>query len=266
MSKNLSILAIIMLTLAVLLPVSVLAQQANTYDEFYEEACELPRFNSQIDVLLTDYLRTRDIDQSTDGALASIAALQGDLDAIYQECLEAQQNARAETLSSLLVELQAGGYVIYVRHTHTDRVTGGTSDRDGCEDQRNLTARGRTEAEFINEHYLALDLPVSRLISTELCRTLDTMELAFGEPEIIPRSELETTLADVLSVMPEPGTNTIIVAHIGTINRNFGLPIPFEEGDTYVFAPRGEDGFELVGRISLMDWATLADIAEGLAE
>ncbi len=216
---------VIVLLLALMPISSVVAQE----DALYEPACDLVQFNVQVDALLTAYRGTRNIDFSTDGALASIAALQNDLDALYADCFEEQQTSRADRLTDLLERLQTGGYILYVRHTHTDRNGPGDTDRPGCETERNLSTRGREEARFINQYYTILQLPISELISTELCRTHDTAALAFGEPDtIIVRSELEATLADVLTVVPPAGTNTLIVAHIGTLDRNFGLPIPFE--------------------------------------
>lgn len=230
-------------------------------EPLYVEACELAVFNQEIDNLIADYQSTRNIDTSTDGALASILAFNTALEELYDDCLQAQQDARLDELDNLLTNLQEGGYIIYVRHTHTDRVGGGDTEREGCEAERNLSTRGRTEALAIHEAYKQLDLPVREIITTELCRVQDTTELAFGKPtKIIIRSELEQTLADVLTVQPEEGVNTLIIAHVGTINRNFGLPIPFDEGDSYVFLPKGEDGFELVGRIALLDWALLAEL------
>jgi hypothetical protein len=227
----------------------------------YIEACELESFNQDVDVLLDEYQATRFVDTGTDGALASVAALNRDLEVIYADCLQAQRDARLDDLDTLLGQLQAGGYIIYVRHTNTDRVGMGDTQREGCETERNLSTRGRFEAEVIHEAYTQLDLPIGEIITTELCRVQDTTELAFGDPtQITVRSELEETLADVLTVQPTEGTNTIIVAHVGTLNRNFGLPIPFDEGDAYVFLPMGDDGFTLIGRIALLDWALLAEL------
>ncbi len=232
-------------------------------DALYIEACRLNSLYQQIEEAITTYAATRTIDSSTDGALVSVKALNDTIEGIYTECLEAQQEARFDYLSALLDDLYEGGHILYVRHTHTDRVGSGGTDREKCETERNLSTRGRDEAIAINAVFSQLALPINEIISTELCRTLDTTELAFGRPDtIILRSELEQTLADVLTVEPPTGTNTIIVAHIGTINRNFGLPIPFDEGDTYVFRPMGTNGFELVGRIALQDWELLGEMTE----
>lgn len=250
----------VMILVALLLGI-VNGAAAQEIDTTYAIACERGDFEEKIDAALDAYRDTRSIDTSTDGALASVIALQDTLSAEVADCLAAQQDARRDQLAILLDEMQAGGTILYVRHTHTDRVGSGDTERAGCETERNLSTRGRAEALAINAGYSQLNLPVNNIITTELCRVRDTTELAFGEPtEIIVRSQLEVTLADVLTVVPEAGTNTIIVAHVGTIQRNFGLPIPFDEGDTYVFRPLGDDGFVLIGRIGLLDWSLLAEI------
>ncbi|MFK7802586.1 MAG: hypothetical protein AB8G95_13210 [Anaerolineae bacterium] len=166
-----------------------------------------------------------------------------------------------EQLADLLIKLQDGGYVIYVRHTHTDRSRGDDDVSFGqCDQQRILSDRGRNEALFIRNAYKQLNLPVSRLISTQYCRTLETAVLAFGVPELVLRSDLSDSLPDYLAAEPEAGTNVMIVAHIGTIRNAIGLDDTFEEGDSLVYRPVGDGGFDYVGRIGLYDWPILAEL------
>jgi len=170
---------------------------------------------------------------------------------------------RAE-LADLLDELMAGGYVVYVRHTNTDRSRGDEDVSLGmCDRQRVLSKQGRDEALFIRNAYQRLDLPVSLLISTQYCRTLETAVLAFGVPRVILRTDLHATLPDWLATEPETGTNIFIVAHIGTIRDRVGLDDTFEEGDSLIYRPTGDGEFEFVGRIGLYDWPLLAEIKEG---
>lgn len=166
-----------------------------------------------------------------------------------------------DQLADLLAKLQEGGHVIYVRHTHTDRSRGDDDVSFGqCDQQRILSDRGQDEALFIRNAYQQLDLPVSRLISTQYCRTLETAVLAFGVPELVLRSDLSDTLPAYLAAEPEAGTNVMIVAHIGTIRNAIGLDDTFEEGDSLVYRPDGSGGFDYVGRIRLYDWPILAEL------
>ena len=167
-----------------------------------------------------------------------------------------------DTLADLLSKLQGGGYVLYVRHTHTDRTRGDTDVSLGqCDQQRILSERGRNEALDIREAYQQIALPVDEIISTQYCRTLETAVLAFGVPKVISRRDLTATLLDVLATEPDAGNNTIVVAHIGTLRQTVGLDDVFDEGDTLIFRPNG-DTFDFTGRIGLHDWPVLADLSK----
>lgn len=169
-----------------------------------------------------------------------------------------------DELAGLLEKLQEGGYVVYVRHTHTDRSRGDTDVSFGnCDLQRILSERGRDEALMMRNAYQVLDLPVSLLISTQYCRTVETAVLAFGVPRLILRTDLHATLPEWLGTEPEPGTNIFIVAHIGTIRDRVGLDDTFEEGDSLIYRPTGDGEFEFVGRIGLYDWPVMAAMQAG---
>ena len=168
-----------------------------------------------------------------------------------------------DELADLLDKLQSGGYIIYVRHTHTDRSRGDDDVSLGmCDTQRILSDQGRDEAILIRNAYQILDLPVDKIVSTQYCRTLETAVLAFGVPRVVSRTDLHATLTERLATEPEVGTNTIIVAHIGTIRDRVGLADTFEEGDSLVYRPNGDGGFEFVGRIGLYDWPVLAALSQ----
>ncbi len=164
-------------------------------------------------------------------------------------------------LADLLAKLYDGGYVIYVRHTHTDRSRGDTDVSLGsCETQRILSERGRDEALMIRNAYDQLDLPIGQIISTQYCRTLETAILAFDVPFVVSRTDLTESLPEVLATAPEPGTNTIIVAHIGTLRQTRDLDDTFDEGDSLVYRPTGNGEYEFVGRIGLYDWPVMASL------
>ena len=153
--------------------------------------------------------------------------------------------------------------MIYVRHTHTDRSRGDDDVSFGmCDQQRVLSERGRDEARMIRQAYDQLNLPIGKLISTQYCRTLETAVLAFDVPLVTSRTDLSETLTDRLATEPDPGTNTMIVAHIGTIRNAIGLDDTFEEGDSLVYRPTGNGNFEYVGRIGLYDWPVMAQLSQ----
>lgn len=237
---------IILSFLVMLLPFGTIVAQDN-------DRCDVDSIHASVEAVWRQYELRQGTDIDTASALASVIELQTRLNGIVAGCEEEEPAEEGEPdaeTAALLNDLQQGGYVLYVRHTHTDRSRGDT-DLSSCETQRILSEQGRDEARMINDYWEELDIPVSRLISTEYCRTQQTAELAFGQPEIINRTELFEQLPSLLASEPESGTNWLIVAHIGTLEGATGLTVgvdvPFNEGDT---------------RIALEDWELLAAAAE----
>lgn len=190
-----------------------------------------------------------------ESSLNGIASLESQLDAIYSECNEVRYQAYVEEGRALLEDLREGGYVIYVRHARTDNAQEDT-DLASCETQRNLSEQGRLDAASIGETWATLAVPVGELISTEYCRTRESAQLAFGEPNIIPKAQLEQALETLLAIPPAEGMNTVI---------SIPEDIRFNEGDALVYrplgGPMGDQGYELVTRISFLNWFDLARIA-----
>lgn len=193
--------------------------------------------------------------------------------AIHDECNDARYQAYVEEGTALLENLRAGGYILYVRHTKTDSSQEDT-DMSSCETQRNLNEQGRLDAAMIGQAWTTLALPVDQLISTEFCRTRDTALIAFGDPTIITRADLETMLDELLAIPPAEGTNTVIVGHVDLLEAATGIQIPeairFDEGDALIYRPlggaMGDAGYKLEGRISLRNWGDLARIASEQAD
>jgi len=172
---------------------------------------------------------------------------------------------RQQQAMNILQMLSPGGYTVYVRHTHTDRIRGDT-DLTDCNKQRLLSEQGREEARNIAESFQKLNFPVGRLISTEYCRTKETTELAFSKDadyEIITRADLAAQLSTLLGTPPASGTNTFIVAHIGTLEGATGIKtgrsVPFGEGDAIIFKPTVGGGYEIAGFIDVLAWPILVE-------
>jgi broad specificity phosphatase PhoE len=162
--------------------------------------------------------------------------------------------------------LRRGGYVIYFRHAATDRTQTDTDTQNlqNCQTQRNLNDQGRADAQAIGQAFQTLDIPVGQVLSSGFCRARDTAQLAFGQAEITPdltgfpadlRAERIAALRRMLSTPPQPGTNTVLVAHGFNITNTAGVTIA--EGEAAIFAPLGPDGFALVARVLPGEWAEL---------
>ena len=91
---------------------------------------------------------------------------------------------RADGADRLVVAMQAGGTVVYLRHAATDERavdTGRLYDRAG---QRNLSAAGIAQARALGEAFRALDIRWSRILASPVYRASDTAHLAFGEDAV----------------------------------------------------------------------------------
>lgn len=222
--------------------------------------CSTASQHQQIDAAFAAYQTSR---TENDAPLLSLSTWVNEIAAeLIAECsAEAIELTEPAELADLLANLQMGGYVVYVRHTHTDRSRGDEDVSLGrCDKQRVLSERGRQEALFIGQSFQQLDIPVGTLISTQYCRTLETAVLAFGVPQIIERTDLHATLTELLATQPPAGTNTFIIGHIGTLQDRVGLDDTFEEGDALIYQPDENGGFAFNGRIGLYDWPMLAEI------
>ena len=80
---------------------------------------------------------------------------------------------------ALLAELKRGGYTIFFRHTSTDFSRDDVKSRsdDDCENQRPLTNKGRDEARRIGEDMRALGIPISEVLASPRCRTVEVAKL-----------------------------------------------------------------------------------------
>lgn len=246
---------ILVLSIALLLPPATLDAQDNTPD------CAPEAIQARVQALFRAYDEGFDQATTTGSAISELELLQTELDAIEAECAEARRNEAIDIITAL----REGGVVIYVRHAQADPGQVDTS-LESCATQRNLTEQGRNDASTIGEVWPSVvsEGSTERLISTEYCRTMDTARLAFGEPEIINRQELGDLLLDFFSTPLDAGENLIIVGHIGLLGQVTDLILG--EGDAILFQPLGADGYEVLGRVPVSEWAYLGEIAAEMAE
>jgi len=167
-------------------------------------------------------------------------------------------------------QLQRGGLVLVVRHAATDfskpdQVPVVLGD---CSTQRNLSSRGRVQAQAMGYHARRLGLKIGAVLASPYCRTLETARLAFGRARI-SRALLNTIdqkhdarwrrqIRDVrrlLGTKPAPGALTVLVTH-GIVVVD-ATRLELLEGETLVFRPLGNGRFRLIGRILVADWRLL---------
>jgi hypothetical protein len=161
-------------------------------------------------------------------------------------------------------ELREGGYVLYFRHATTDmsRNDADMKSYEDCDNQRNLTERGRDEARAIGEHFRRLQIPVGEVLASPFCRTMETARLAFGRAQStnevrggpVQASRYEA-LRKLLSAPVPKGLNRVISSHGNPFYALAGAPY-LAEGEMAVVRPEGS-GFSVVARVRPEEWRTL---------
>jgi phosphohistidine phosphatase SixA len=184
---------------------------------------------------------------------------------------------KEETLSgkALRDELKKGGYVLYLRHFHSDHTKwhedpikpkhGEMTVKDflaSCDQQRPLTDFGRRRAKDIGGFIAKQGIPVGLVLSSPYCRTVESATLLAGrKPDDTPYGLLNPggtltyemmakNVRPYLGEIPKAGTNTILVAHRPQMD-NIGF---IEEGECFVLKPLGDGTFNLVAKIYDSDW------------
>lgn len=174
--------------------------------------------------------------------------------------------------TALLNALKQGGYVIYFRHTQTekdyaDQVTAVMGD---CSTQRMLSEVGWKQARTIGSAFRKYAIPFEQVISSQYCRAWQTADLAFGKYEKnadlnFPKAEdytpeqtaqMKAQLTPMLAAVPTQGTNTIIVGHDDLFEAATGI-YPDPQGMAYVVKPDGKGSFELIANMLPEEWAKL---------
>jgi phosphohistidine phosphatase SixA len=172
----------------------------------------------------------------------------------------------------LLNEIRKGGYVLYLRHGATDnsrpdRVP--NVDLNDCSTQRPLSDAGRELMRQIGKSIRTARVPVSRVLVSPMCRTLESARLAIGdkfdvvEPLMysanMTSEEKQPRIEALKKLLVEPvpaGGNTLLIAHAPNMADLIGFFVK-PEGTMLVFRQAGPDGFEYLASIHPDDWAKL---------
>jgi phosphohistidine phosphatase SixA len=174
---------------------------------------------------------------------------------------------REVSAAELLQELRKGGYILYFRHAATDvsKNDDAMTGYEDCASQRNLTEPGRAQARAIGEKIRALAIPVSKVLASPYCRTVETGMLIFGRaeksndvrggPGTANSPERYASLRKLLSTSPPAGTNLAIASHGNPFHAVAGPPY-LAEGEAALVRPLGKD-FEIVARIRPERWGEL---------
>lgn len=165
---------------------------------------------------------------------------------------------------SLLKVLKKGGYTILLRHARTDmtsvdEVPYSLTDRST---QRNLSGNGVSDAKAMGRVFKASGIPIGEIISSPMFRTVETAQMAFGEPTLrtqLLRDMNETPAQRELFMKPVPaGTNRAMVTHHFLIEHFVPGISGGEIGESEAIVYKVDAGkIVRVGRFKLDDWARL---------
>jgi phosphohistidine phosphatase SixA len=168
----------------------------------------------------------------------------------------------ADDSKEVWAALAKGGHVALIRHGNAPPGYGGDPPGfklDDCATQRNLDERGREQAKALGEAFRKHGVRVDRVLSSPVCRCLDTARLmAVGPVEsswaLVPDSAPSTPvrlleLKEMVSAWRGPGT-LVLVTHAYTVGPLIGI-LP-SQAETVVLRPGSGSwaGVDLVGRIA----------------
>lgn len=171
----------------------------------------------------------------------------------------------------LLNVLRAGGYAIYFRHAATDMAQQDRPafDAADCAAQRNLSAAGREQAARIGAAIQVLRLPITEILASPYCRTMETARLVAGTPTATEaiRGKASTTpgapdysaLARLLATPAPPTGLRVIVGHGNGFRAAAGEP-HLQEGEAAVLRAVEGGGWVVIARLLPADWDALADV------
>jgi phosphohistidine phosphatase SixA len=187
-----------------------------------------------------------------------------------QEAKIYQHNHAPIEVLKLAESLQKGGYTIFFRHEQTT-MTGILRDRlpydfSSCEGQRILSPAGIASSQEIGEAFQILNIPIETVLTSPICRSKDTAQLAFKQvnvtnqlmvQNVVMKRTKEDVVRDLKSIVNQPHNpkqNTILIGHLGNVLPLGEMP---SEGEAIVLKPDGKSGVTVVGRILSVQWSDI---------
>lgn len=169
----------------------------------------------------------------------------------------------------LTTALAAGGYVFLMRHASSPATppTPDQAEPGNVSHERQLDEAGRAAARAMGEAMRHLRIPVGKVLSSTSYRALETAGMAgFPDPQTYDdlaasgRSpEHSASLRAQVALVPDAGTNTVIISHLPNISDAFpGDAKDLAEGEALIYHPDGHGKVTLVARVKIEDWPKLA--------
>ena len=177
--------------------------------------------------------------------------------------------AHAQTLvgAALVKSLQAGGYVIVMRHASSPGEIPPKPNPDNVPPERQLDEKGRATATAMGDALRRLKIPIGEVLTSPTYRARETARLArlpnprpateigegTGSMKAVDRAMTEW-LQKKVTEFPR-GANTVLVTHVPNVSAAFPDVLPaVVEGEAVVFGPDGKGGARVVARIKIEEW------------
>ena len=169
---------------------------------------------------------------------------------------------RRMTATALIPLLQRGGLIVLIRHERTEvpsRADDYSRPITDCMAQRNLSVAGVAGAVETGTQLRLLDIPVDAVLSSEMCRAMDTARLMFGrvsvEPRLLHHDNVPertvivsgTELNALMAQTPLGAGNVMMVSHIGNIF--FATGMRLTEGEMGVIRRNPDGTLVILGQI-----------------
>jgi hypothetical protein len=184
--------------------------------------------------------------------------------------------AQAETLSgaALVTTLRHGGCVILMRHASSPPAppTAASAEPTNTKLERQLDEAGRSSALAMGAALKTLTIPIGEVWSSPTYRAQETVrlanlpdpavaaELGDGEQSMQAITNGQTVwLQAKVAERPRAGTNTIFVTQFPNIVGAFGQNASgLAEGEALILRPTGTGENEIMGRVKIQEWPSLA--------
>ena len=171
------------------------------------------------------------------------------------------------TQEKIVLELQKGGCVIYMRHgsTKRDESDRTTTDFQNCKLQRNLSEDGKKVLANIGKKLKKLKIPINQVLSSPYCRCKESATLVFNHYSIDDNlrfaliSDIEETellknhLQNLLVKKVKSNSNRVLVSHTANLKEATDI-WPKPEAVMVVFKQKEDGSLLYLGKILPNYW------------
>ena len=183
--------------------------------------------------------------------------------------------------NKIINELKKGGYILFIRHAHRSKdidsftlnildhspLRGLNIDEIRLKKGYCLSNIGTQESELLGYAILKLNIPFSKIIASNTCRTIETAKLVFNRVDIISNGLLpngsiinksyqeiiDKEFNKIFNMVPEVGKNFFIIGHSGTIKK-IDINLDIAESETIIIKRDELGKYHYVARLKARDW------------